>query len=198
MTIGLKYKHQFTHYGRILRSTLTTANSHVIKCSLFFSAIGGKICIWKGFLVVQHNVAISNNGASVLGCHEAIKLSMHLKRFGWPERSRTENISRRAGKVDYSTPLCVCTQCLWALPGLITGGRGRGRGRDRGRATGAGQAAHRPDQLRLPGALGAPAALPQVTRSAAVGLAFLGFCFCSSSAATSVPRLSLVLPVLSC
>lgn len=108
--------------------------------------------------------------------------------------ARQKVISRRARKVDYSTPLClhpVFASTPWADDGRQRQGQGQGRGR----ATRAGWAAPHPDQLRLPGALGAPINLPQVTPTAALGLAFLGFCSPSSSA---VPRSSRVLHVLSC
>lgn len=55
MTIGLKYKH-------LVICTLWKDikihfdySSHVIKCTLVFSAVVGKIRIWKGFLGVQHS-----------------------------------------------------------------------------------------------------------------------------------------------
>lgn len=125
-----------------------------------------------------------------IGLSKATKSSMHLSRFGWPDGK----YFKKGWEVDYSTPLClhpVFASTPWADDGRQWQGQGQGRGR----ATRAGWAAPHPDQLRLPGVLGAPINLPQVTPTAALGLAFLGFCSHSSSA---VPRSSRVLHVLSC
>lgn len=134
----------------------------------------GKICIWKGLLRVQYNIAISNNRVFVLGCPKAIKPSVRLNRFGWPELSRTENISRRAGKVDYSTPLCLRPVFVSAA-GADYGRQGPGQSH-RGRAAGAGRAAPLLP-TPAPGDAGRPTALPQVTPAAALRSAFLGFGF---------------------
>jgi len=90
----------------------------------------------------------------------------------------------------------VCLHLVFvSTPWADCGRQRQGQGQSRR----AGPAAPHPDQLQLPGAHGALAALPQVTPDDGDdGLAFLGFCFCSSSAATSVPCLSLVLHALSC
>lgn len=50
-----------------------------------------------------------------------------------------------------------------------------------------------PGPATAPRALGVLAVHPQVTHAAAVSLAFLGFCFCCFSAATSVPHLGGIL-----